>query len=317
MAELKELRFIWGENFAKKFSFLLKTSIEHKKISSSMDISGKKGLFQLIDMADNYSVDYNNILLFNPDIHKDSAFSSVHIAFFNELYHYSGDDKETNNIYTWYYINIIKNLFKGFNLSDSKKTAFMLMDICKSNTHSRREVAEVMGKSTPVLINKENLENIRQISVTREYSPDIFISLNAIKINLDYSTITSTREFLQDKNYRRDIKQEIFEYGLVMTNELFDMRSLYSSSTLKRIYEFLMAIQKENRNATVDFINKVEFLKENIETPEDMLEFIPVMKNLEKIETDMYDKNLLNIMPSFDNLVTSKESLLLLFSELS
>lgn len=314
--ELEKLKDLWKEDFPPDFYFLLKISLSYKHIFSSMDASRKNGLIQLLNLAVNYSVKYYNMLLFNLDVHEQDAFSSSYIQFFTDLLKYSGNDIATNIIFTEHYINILKDLILLHGVSDYSLTTYILLDICKANTHSRTEVALIIADSTPFLVQNNNLENIRQISIDYDYSPDIFISLHVLELMLEPATIDITLTFLLDNNYQADIKEEIFTFGLVMTNKIFAVGPVFSADTLHSIHNFLSSIKKENRRTTLTFMNQVAFLKEHINSPADMLEFAPLIQKMEEIETDLYDDFLLHIIPVFNYLINTSDDLLKLLSEL-
>ncbi len=307
---------IWNNDFYNYFFSLLEFSINHADVMLPLTAEKKVQLLEYIGLFDEYHTPFNEIFKFTLDVYSDNLFSPDIFDSINRILEYLGREAETNRIFTSYYLPILKEIYLDGMVLPEENTAYKVIDILKGNAYMRPELAGIFLKSIEHLKDPVVLDKILEISELKEYSPDIFISIDSCSVPLDIKGLPVIIASLNGDLADDEINRDIFTYALKTINELFEVNKYFSEETLSIIYRALSPLKKEKREVIISSLPKINYLKKKIIAPEYLEEQIPFLVTMNNLESDLFDEFISVLIPVFEYLIESGDDIVALFEEL-
>ena len=276
----------------------------------------KQQLFRYCRLVSTYNVDFEAVLRFDIAIYSEKILSADSMDIIEEILVYLGDDKAGNRIFVDHFLSIIETLHVTYGVSPLRPLAFTVIDIFNATGYARAEVARILKNNIGALREPIILDNIREISQMFEYSPDVFITFDAVDLSFSDENLTITASFLEQQNIQPDIKKEIYIYALRQVNNLFAANSVYDRSFLQGLNDILGALSAGKRRTIIFSLPRISFLQKSITSPQTLVESLPALKEMDKLESDIYEGFLLTTLPAFNAVMDDIGDLKSLFQNL-
>jgi hypothetical protein len=301
--DIETLKSRLSSHFYPDFLSLLDVSRESPRAFLPLSESRKSQLFRYSEITELYNINFEVFLRFGVTIYAENFLSESPMKTVEEIVKYLGSDKESNKRFSDYFLSIIEKLNVEYDVFPLADLAFTVIDIYKATGYSHQEVARILQKNVEVFQEPAVLQSTRDISRIFDSSPDVFITFDMIDLAFSEENLAATQSFLSRQQPSAELAGEVFIYALRRINTLFAVNEVYDDEMLQVVSDVLTNLSVEKRKTIFSALSQISFLRQLIDSPESLENSIPVLSEIDSLNSDIFDMYLLKTIPAFDSVI--------------